>query len=192
MDDTISVRVSPTEWGPRQPGSPIILGKMFVLSSGIKCDTPDRLAEVAVLLKAIMFQAQHEKQNVFESSLRRAMGILVFVTDSCVFLRSHLRGVRCPNTLCQQHRTINGEHRAKTRHVHHPRRYNQEPHCRWLLGKRRASFYVQLIRMRMAHGQSLLPRRSSLCEQRCSCQRSLASRLVRTAARPEVQAVAGM
>ena len=124
-DDTMATRVSATEWSPRAPGSPVLLGKMFVLSTGVKCDTPSRIAEAKALLRAILHQASKEKSSVYEASLRRALGIWasplcrsppppppatttatqprvclthhclrpqVFITDGCVFLRSHLRG----------------------------------------------------------------------------------------------------
>ena len=93
MSDEVAVRISPTEWGPRSPGYPVLLGKQFKLSTATKSDTAERLAEVEVLLLAILHQAATNKQDVFESSLRRALGLLVFCTDSCVFLRMHLKAM---------------------------------------------------------------------------------------------------
>ena len=94
MNDTIATRLSLTEHTAPQPGSMVVLGKMFVLSKGIKKDTPMRIGQSITLLRAILFQAETNKQSVFISSLRRALGVWVFITDGCVFLRTHLRGKR--------------------------------------------------------------------------------------------------
>lgn len=92
MNDTISTRISATEFTTPKQGSLVVLGKMFVLSTQIKCDTPERIGQSKVLLRAILYQAETNKQSVFESALRRALGVWVFITDGCVVLRSHLRG----------------------------------------------------------------------------------------------------
>ena len=93
MDQTIATRISKTEWGPRAPGAMVVLGKQFNLRNLTKCDTPERLASASALLRAILHQAHEEKGSVFESSLRRALGIITFITDSCVFMRTNLRGI---------------------------------------------------------------------------------------------------
>ena len=104
-DGTVSTRISKEEWGPRSPGHILVLGKEFRLASATKGDSPQRIAEAKVLLRGILYQASQNKQDVFESSLRRAMGIWIFITDGCVFLRSHLRGAiskyRLPAYICR-------------------------------------------------------------------------------------------
>ena len=92
LDDTVTTRLSETTWAPRTHGWIMVLGKIFKLSSFTKCDSPARIAEAKALLRAILYQAQNNDRLVFESSLRRMLGIMVYITDSCVFLRTYLRG----------------------------------------------------------------------------------------------------
>ena len=92
-DDTIATRLSESSWGPRAPGFIVILGKQFILSTFKKRDTRERIAEAIILLRAILYQAEHEDKWVFESSIRRALGVWVYITDGPVFLRIYLRGM---------------------------------------------------------------------------------------------------
>ena len=90
----ICTRISKEEFSEWKPGSMLVLGKLFDISKQILRDTPERIAEAKALLYAIRAEANSNvKRMVSEASLRRALGIIVYITQSSVYLRSHLRGM---------------------------------------------------------------------------------------------------
>ena len=87
-------RISEEEFSEWKPGSMIVLGKLFDISNQILKDTPERIAEAKALLYAIRAEANgNNRRLVSEASLRRALGISVYITQSSVYLRSHLHGM---------------------------------------------------------------------------------------------------
>lgn len=90
-NDTISTRNADGSWDPPVKGSPIVLGKEFVLSQRLRKDTKERLATSKVTLCAILAQAQSDPQRkVFAQALKRVNGCVQFETETCKALRSFL------------------------------------------------------------------------------------------------------